>query len=109
MKTAPATMQEQWLTSILGHMEADDPGYLDTLPQLPQVILKNEASSRFWRGEAFSHALELLCGRSGRRDRSLTIPADDCVDGNPVRELLERSLQKLAEGYHIELLTPLTN
>ena len=50
-------MLEQWLTSILGHMEADDPGYLDTLPQLPQVILKNEASSRFWRGEAFFHAL----------------------------------------------------
>ena len=43
MKTAPAT--------TLGHMEAD-PGYLDTLPQLPQVILKNEASSCFWRGEA---------------------------------------------------------
>ena len=106
MKTAPATTLEQWLTSILGHMEAD-PGYLDTLPQLPQVILKNEASSRFWRGEAFSHALELLCGRSGRR--GLTIPADDCVDGNPVRELLERSLQKLAEGYHLESLTPLTN
>ena len=105
---APATTLEQWLTSILGHMETD-PGYLDTLPQLPQVILKNEASSRFWRGEAFSHALELLCGRSGRRGRSLTIPTDDCVDGNPVRELLERSLQKLAEGYHIELLTPLTN
>lgn len=106
MKTAPATTLEQWLTSILGHMEAD-PGYLDTLPQLPQVILKNEASSRFWRGEAFSHALELLCGRSGRR--GLTIPADDCVDGNPVRELLERSLQKLAEGYHLESITPLTN
>ena len=105
MKTAPATTLEQWLTSILRHMETD-PGYLDTLPQLPQVILKNEASSRFWRGEAFSHALELLCGRSGRR--GLTIPADDCVDGNPVRELLERSLQKLSEGYHIELLTPLT-
>ena len=102
MKTAPATTLEQWLTSILRHMETDS-GYLDTLPQLPQVILKNEASSRFWRGEAFSHALELL------RGRSLTIPADDCVDGNPVQELLERSLQKLAEGYHIELLTPLTN
>ena len=102
-------MLEQWLTSILGHMEADDPGYLDTLPQLPQVILKNEASSRFWRGEAFSHALELLRGRSGRSGRSLTIPADDCVDGNPVRELLERSKKKLSEGYRIELLTPLTN
>ncbi len=99
-------MLEQWLASILRHMETDL-GYLDTLPQLPQVILKNEASSRFWRGEAFSHALELLCGRSGRR--GLTIPADDCVDGNPVRELLERSLQKLAEGYHLESLTPLTN
>ena len=37
----------------------------------------------------------------------MTIPADDCVDGNPVQELLERSLQKLSEGYHIELLTPL--
>ena len=108
MKTVPAIMLEQWLTSILRHMETD-PGYLDTLPQLPQVILKNEASSRFWRGEAFSHALELLCGRSGRRGRSLTISADDCVDGNPVRELLERSLQKLAEGYHLEALTPLTN
>ena len=43
MKTAPATTLEQWLTSILRHMEAD-PGYLDTLPQHPQVILKNEAS-----------------------------------------------------------------
>ena len=107
MKTAPATTLEQWLTSILGHMEAD-PGYLDTLPQLPQVILKNEASSRFWRGEAFSYALELFRGCSGRSGRSLTIPADDCVDGNPVRELLERSLEKLSEGYHIELLTPLT-
>ncbi|WP_294624239.1 hypothetical protein [uncultured Bilophila sp.] len=99
-------MLEQWLASILGYMEAD-PGYLDTLPQLPQVVLKNEASSRFWRGEAFSHALELLCGRSGRR--GLTIPADDCVDGNPVRELLERSLQKLAEGYHLKSLIPLIN
>ena len=108
MNTAPATTLEQWLAPILRHMEAD-PGYLDTLPQLPQVVLKNEASSRFWRGEAFSHALELLCGRSGRRGRSLTISADDCVDGNPVRELLERSLQKLAEGYHLEALTPLTN
>ncbi len=37
----------------------------------------------------------------------MTIPADDCMDGNPVQELLERSLQKLVEGYHIELLTPL--
>lgn len=54
-------MLEQWLASILRHMETD-PGYLDTLPQLPQVILKNEASSRFWRGEAFSHALEILRG-----------------------------------------------
>ena len=43
MKTAPATTLEQWLDSILKHMEMD-PGYLDTLPQLPQVILKNEAS-----------------------------------------------------------------
>ena len=51
----------------------------------------------------------LAWGSSGRTGRSLTIPADDCVDGNPVRELLERSLQKLAEGYHIEPLTPLTN
>ena len=106
MKTAPATTLEQWLASILGHMEAD-PGYLDTLPQLLQVILKNEASSRFWRGEAFSYALELFRGCSGRSGRSMTIPADDCMDGNPVQELLERSLQKLAEGYHIELLTPL--
>lgn len=89
-------------------METDS-GYLDTFPQPPQVIPKNEASSRFWRGEAFSHALELLRGSSGRSGRSLTIPADDCVDGNPVQELLERSFQKLAEGYHIELLTPLTN
>ena len=108
MKTAPATTLEQWLAPILRYVEADH-GYLDMLPQLPQIILKNEASSRFWRGEAFSHALELLCGRSGRRGRSLTISADDCVDGNPVRELLERSLQKLAEGYHLEALTPLTN
>mgnify|MGYP006946529469 FL=1 len=108
MKTAPATTLEQWLASILGHMEAD-PGYLDTLPQLLQVILKNEASSRFWRGEAFSYALELFRGCSGRSGRSMTIPADDCMDGNPVQELLERSLQKLAEGYHIKFLTPLTN
>ena len=108
MKTVPAIMLEQWLTSILRHMEAD-PGYLDTLPQHPQVILKNEASSRFWRGEAFSHALELFRGCSGRSGRSMTIPADDCMDGNPVQELLERSLQKLAEGYHIKFLTPLTN
>ena len=100
-------MLEQWLTSILGHMEAEEPGYLDTLPQLPQVILKNEASSRFWRGEAFSHALELFRGCSERLGRSLTIPADDCVNGNPVQELRERSLQKLSEGYHIELLNPL--
>lgn len=88
------------------HMETA-PDYLDTLPQLPQVILKNEASSRFRRGEAFSR-LEILRGCSGQSGRSLTIPADDCVDGNPVRELLQRSLQKLSEGYHIELLTPLT-
>ena len=99
-------MLEQWLTSLLRHMETD-PGYLDTLPQLLQVILKDEASSRFWRGEAFSYALELFRGCSGRSGRSMTIPADDCMDGNPVQELLERSLQKLAEGYHIELLTPL--
>ena len=31
-------MLEQWLASILRHMETD-PSYLDTLPQLPQVIL----------------------------------------------------------------------
>ena len=97
-------MLEQWLALILRHMETDS-GYLDTLPQLPQVILKNESSSRFWRGEAFSYALEILRGCSGRSGRSLTIPAD----GNPVQELLERSLQKLSEGYHFELLTPLTN
>ena len=49
-------MLEQWLASIPRHMETA-PDYLDTFPQLPQVILKNEASSRFRRGEAFSHAL----------------------------------------------------
>ena len=103
---APAAMLEQWLASIPRHMETA-PDYLDTLPQLPQVILKNEASSRFRRGEAFSHALEILRGCSGQSGRSLAIPADDCVDGNPVRELLQRSLQKLSEDDHIELLTPL--
>ncbi len=102
---APAAILKQWLASILRHMETD---YLDTLPQLPQVILKKEASSRFRRGEAFSHALEILRGCSGQSGRSLTIPADDCVDGNPVRELLQRSLPKLSEDDHIELLTPLT-
>ena len=108
MKTIPAIMLEQWLTSILGHMEAD-PGYLDTLPQLPQVILKNEASSRFWRGEAFSHALELFRGCSRRSGRSLTIPADDCMDGNPRAGASGTLPQKLAEGYHLKFLTPLTN
>jgi hypothetical protein len=83
VKTAPATTLEQWLTSILRHMEAD-PGYLDTLPQHPQVILKNEASSRFWRGEAFSHALEVLRGSSGRSGRSLTIPTTAWT-GTPCR------------------------
>ena len=53
------------------HMETA-PDYLDTLPQLPQVILKNEASSRFRRGEAFSR-LEILRGCSGQSGRSLTI------------------------------------
>lgn len=54
-------MLEQWLTSLLRHMETD-PGYLDTLPQLLQVILKNEASSRFWRGEAFSYGCVIVYG-----------------------------------------------
>ncbi|WP_302980713.1 hypothetical protein [Bilophila wadsworthia] len=87
----------------------NQPDFLDSLPHPPQVILKNGASSRFWRGEASSHALELFWGVSGRSGRSLTIPADDCVDGNPVQELLERSWKKLSEGYHIELLNPLTD
>ena len=56
---APAAMLEQWLASIPRHMETA-PDYLDTLPQLPQVILKNEASSRFRRGEA--SFFKITCG-----------------------------------------------
>lgn len=61
-------MLERWLALILRHMETD-PGYLDTLPQLPQVILKNETSSRFWRGEAlflmrWSFSVDVLKGEA---------------------------------------------
>ena len=101
-------MLEQWLVLILKGMETE-PGFLDRLPHPPQVILKNEASSRFWRGEASSHALELFWRHAKQVGCGLTIPADDCVDGNPVQELLERSRKKLSEGYHIELLNPLTD
>ena len=48
-------------------------------------------------------------GESNLQNALTQVAANDCVDGNPVRELLERSLQKLAEGYHIKFLTPLTN
>ena len=60
-------MLEQWLDSILRNMETD-PSYPDTLPQLPQVILKNEASSRFWRGKPFlmrwSFSMDVLEGEA---------------------------------------------
>lgn len=67
MKTVPAIMLEQWLTSILGHMEAD-PGYLDTLPQLPQVILKTRLLHASGVGKPFlmrwSFSVDVLEGEA---------------------------------------------
>ena len=60
-------MLERWLALILRHMETD-PGYLDTLPQLPQVILKNETFHASGVGKPFlmrwSFSVDVLKGEA---------------------------------------------
>lgn len=69
----------------------------------PQIVLESPANSggKFWKGRASLTGLDLSWGRIGSRAYSKAIPSSQCAHNNPVRELMDRCLNKLAKGYDI--------
>lgn len=85
--------------------EADDAEYitsgLRTTPN-PRIVLEyahSANSGKFWRGGLIPDALILHWGRTGTVGQQRTIPAAECGNNDPARELLNRALAKLKNGY----------
>ena len=69
----------------------------------PQISLQcpTPQGGKFWHGSATHDALTLWWGKAGTQGARKCIVKDQCRQGNPVLELRERALRKLAKGYAI--------
>ena len=69
----------------------------------PQIALECPTGSggKFWKGAATAHGIDLSWGRLGTHGNSKSISVAQCVQNNPVLELRDRALGKLAKGYDI--------
>lgn len=74
-----------------------------TLSFQPQICLEcpTSAGGKFWRGSAIAEKLAIWWGRTGTAGSRKDVPRDMCKQNNPVLELQERALGKLAKGYDI--------
>lgn len=62
---------------------------------------QTSSGSKFWHGTATHDKLTICWGKTGRQGGMKHITRDQCRQSNPVFELRERSLEKLAKGYDI--------
>lgn len=69
----------------------------------PEISLECQtgSGSKFWHGIASHDKLTLCWGKTGTQGGMKHISRDQCRWNNPVFELRERSLEKLAKGYDI--------
>jgi hypothetical protein len=82
---------------------AKDPDYLLSLPQFPRIALSHPTPTggKVWLGTALETGVSIRWGKPGAKGAVKYIPGMRCRKRNPVLELLNRTLQKLREGYDI--------
>lgn len=88
---------------LLRRVAAVGPRYLQGRSPLPRIRLDApgtvSGTTKFWEATAGPDGLRLRWGLDGQKGQNLRISLEQCADGNPVRELVDRSEKKLAEGY----------
>lgn len=73
------------------------------LPAKPSISLECPTSSggKFWKAWVSDTSLHLCWGRRGTAGSKKTLAALHCKNNQPILELKERCLAKLAKGYDI--------
>ena len=80
-----------------------NPDYLLTLKEFPRIALESQSSSggKFWLGVAMETGVSVRWGKLGTQGTVKHFPLTHCFDGDPVKELKRRVLEKLKKGYDI--------
>jgi predicted DNA-binding WGR domain protein len=90
------------MTTVLLAISAN-PSFLSTCQSPPSINLQKSTShgAKFWKGCALPHGLSIRFGRLGTIGQCRLVEQDRCVNANPVRELMNRALTKIHEGYRL--------
>ncbi|NCC05503.1 MAG: hypothetical protein EOL86_10605 [Deltaproteobacteria bacterium] len=88
------------MTAVLQAMVAN-PSFLSTCVHPPSVLLEKSTShgGKFWKAAAHPAGLTLQWGRLNTAGQGRVLDLTRCADGNPVQELMDRTLTKIHEGY----------
>ena len=75
----------------------------DRLSFEPEIMLEcpTQSGRKYWYGKAYAWGLSLRWGKAGTSGGNKDIPKSQCSQDNPVLELQNRCLGKLAKGYDI--------
>lgn len=98
--------------------ELDDAAYLEHIlrpligtnptnaSNVPTVLLStasnNVSGGKFWRASVARDGLNLNWGRWNTAGQTVKIAITDCINNDPVRELLNRALTKIHNGYALD-------
>ena len=88
------------LTTVVQSMAAN-PSYLSTCAHTPSVLLQKSTShgGKFWKAVTHPNGLDLQWGRLNTAGQGRTLHLCKCAQGNPVQEMMDRTLAKINEGY----------
>lgn len=86
---------QQGLHPLVGHPD------LSQFPTLPFIHLDKDTTSggKFWGGTVTAQGLAITWGRNQTQGHTQHVTKDKCAHNDPVKELLNRTLTKLREGY----------
>ena len=74
----------------------------NVLTVLLSTASNNASGGKFWRASVARDGLNLNWGRWNTAGQTVKIAITDCIDNDPMRELLNRALTKIRNGYVLD-------
>jgi cobaltochelatase CobS len=74
-------------------------GFRTSTPYIVLEFMHSPSTGKFWKAGVAPGSLSITWGKLGTAGQTRTIPATECKNGDPVKELQHRALEKIKKGY----------
>ncbi|MBQ9407567.1 MAG: hypothetical protein IJU37_12625 [Desulfovibrio sp.] len=70
---------------------------------MTHTLADNSISTKIWKAQSVNSGLRIQWGREGTSMQEKCFSKEECTQHNPVMELELRAVQKLREGYALNI------